>query len=430
MARTGPFSSRSFRLLWTGQSVNQLGSFVSTLALPLLAVTRLHASTFYVGELEAVEWVPSVLIGLQAGALIDRTRHKRAVMMAANIGQALALGSVPVTAVSGVLSLGTLLAAAFAAGLFGVFFQTSYSPYVRSIVPADQLVAANGWLQSSQSAAQISGPPLGGLLVEAVGAATAIVADAASFLVSLASLALIRGDMLDPDAQADRTGIGREVKAGLRQLLSDPLLRALAVIAALANLLLTSIGAVEVVFLVRTVGVNAGTVGIMFAASGVGGLAGALSASRIDRRVGTRRVARFAILSTAPFALLLPLAHRGPTLALFGVGAFAATFGIVLASVTFASIRQIRCPPTLLGRVLAGSRLLMAVTIPLGALAGGTIGQHLGPRFAILGSAIGYAVVGVVAAAGPLRKPDRARAASLPGDTHQEAQAAVTARDA
>jgi MFS family permease len=410
-------------LLWAGQSVNQMGSFVSTLALPLLAVTRLHASTFYVGALEAVEWLPAVLIGLQAGALVDRTRHKRTVMMAANVGQALALGSVPVTAAAGVLSLGTLLAAAFAAGLFGVFFQTAYSPYVPTIVPADQLVAANGWLQSSQSAAQISGPPLGGLLVQAVGAATAVVADAASFLASLASLMLIRGDTPDPDARAGRAGMWREVRAGLRQLVSDSQLRTLAMIAALANLLLTSIGAVEVVFLVRTVGATAGMVGIMFAASGAGGLAGALSASQISRRVGTRQVARFAIAGTAPFALLLPLAHHGPTLAFFGVGAFAATVGIALVSVTFASIRQICCPPALLGRVLAGSRLLNAVTIPLGAFVGGAIGQHFGPRSAILVSAVGYAIVGVIAATGPLRNPETAHPA--PEDAQQESQAAI-----
>lgn len=163
-------------------------------------------------------------------------------------------------------------------------------------------------------------------------------------------------------------------------------------VAALANLLLTSIGAVEIVFLVRVAGVTARTVGVMFAAGGAGGLAGALSASRIDRRVGTHRVARCAIASTAPFALLLPWAHRGPTLALFGLGAFAAIFGIVLATVTFATIRQTCCPPELLGRVLAGSRLLIAITIPLGALAGDTVGQYLGPRTAILGSVIGYAL--------------------------------------
>jgi predicted MFS family arabinose efflux permease len=148
----------------------------------------------------------------------------------------------------------------------------------------------------------------------------------------------------------------------------------------------------------------------MFAASGAGGLAGAVSASRIDRLVGTRRVARYALACTAPFALLLSLAHRGPALTLFGVGAFTATFGIVLASVTFISIRQTRCPPELLGRVQAGSRLLMAITIPLGALAGGAIGQHLGPRTSLLASAIGYTVVGIVAVAGPLRLADPAPA--------------------
>jgi predicted MFS family arabinose efflux permease len=405
MDRPGPFSFRSFRLLWTGQSINGVGSFVSTLALPLLAVTRLHASTFDVAALAAIEWVPAVLIGLPVGALTDRSRHKRLIMMAANVGQAAAIGSVPVTAALRVLSLGTLLAAAFTSGLFEVCFQTAYTPYLRSIVPEDQLVAANGWMQSSQSAAQISGPPLGGLLVQAVGTATAIIADAVSFLLSLISLALIREDSVAPDARPERAGIRQEIGIGLRHLLGDPLLRTIATVAALANLLLTSISAVEVVFLARTVGVTPAMIGVIFAISGAGGLAGAASASWINRRAGPRRVAQYAFICTAPFTLPLPLTHRGPALAFFGIGVFAATYGIVLAGVTFAAIRQICCPPALLGRVQASSRLLTAATIPVGSLIGGAVGQHFGTRTAILGGAIGYAVVGVIAATGPLRKP-------------------------
>jgi predicted MFS family arabinose efflux permease len=405
MDRPGPFSFRSFRLLWTGQSINSVGGFVSTLALPLLAVTRLHASTFDVAALAAIEWVPAVLIGLPAGALTDRSRHKRLIMMAANVGQAVAIGSVPVTAALGVLSLGTLLAAAFTSGLFEVSFQTAYTPYLRSIVPEDQLVAANGWMQSSQSAAQVSGPPLGGLLVQAVGTATAVIADSVSFLLSLISLALIREDTVTPDARPERAGMRQEIGIGLRQLLGDPLLRTIATVAALANLLLTWISAVEVVFLARTVGVTPAMIGVIFAVSGAGGLAGAASASWINRRAGPRRVAQYAFLCTAPFTLLLPLTHRGPALAFFGIGVFAATYGIVLAGVTFAAIRQLCCPPALLGRVQASSRLLTAATIPVGSLIGGAVGQHFGTRTAILGGAIGYAVVGVIAATSPLRKP-------------------------
>ncbi len=407
-------ANRAFRLLWAGQSVNELGSFISMVALPLLAVSHLNASTLDVGALEAVQWIPAVVIGLPAGALVDRSHHRRHIMMAANLGQAAALASVPVTAAAGVLSLFTLLAAAFAAGLFGVFFQTAYSPFLRAIVPPDQLVAANGRLQSSWSAAQVSGPAIGGVLVQVIGAANAVIADAASFLISLVSLWAIRAD--EPLTSApSRQSVRTQIRGGLHHLGADPLLRTMAIVGALANLLLTAIGAVEIVFLVRSVGVTAGGVGVLLATSGIGGLAGALSASPIERWLGTPLTARSALACTAPFALLIPLTYRGAALVFFALGAFAASFGISVVSIMFASLRQATCPPHLLGRVGASSQLLTAVTIPVGAIAGGILGQHIGNRSAILVGAIAYTAVGLAASMSPLRRAPELR---LPGREH------------
>ncbi len=143
----------SFRSFLAGQSVNGLGTMVATVALPLVAVERLHATVFDVGILEAVEWVPAMTIGLPVGALIDRHQHQaRVIMMGANLGQAAAVAAVPVSAATGVLTLAVLLAAAFTAGLFGTFFQTGYSPYLRQLVAPDDLATASARLRAGQSA--------------------------------------------------------------------------------------------------------------------------------------------------------------------------------------------------------------------------------------------------------------------------------------
>jgi predicted MFS family arabinose efflux permease len=395
-------------LLWAGQSVNGLGTFVTMVALPLLAVLRLHASTFEVSALEAVEWVPALLIGLPAGALIDRSHSKRRIMIVANVAQAAAVASVPLTAAVGVISLGTVFAAAFAAGLANVFFQCAYRPFLRAIVDPGDLVPANVRLQGSRSIAQISGPALGGLLVQVIGAASALLADAASFVVSIVSLVAIRA--VEPVSALSRERVRTEIADGLRYMARYPLLRSVAVVSAFANLLLTAISAVETVFLIRVVGVSPSSVGVLFGITGAGGLAGAFMTGRLQRVLGTSLTARGALAVTAPFALLLAATSRGAGLILFGVGSFVPCFGIAVASITFAGITQSACAPELLGRVSAASQLLAAATIPAGALLGGLAGAHFGTRWAILAAGIAYTLVGVLASVSSVgRAPELAR---------------------
>lgn len=398
---------RPFRLFLAGQTVNGAGSMVSAVALPLVAVARLHASTFDVGLLEAVEWVPAVIIGLHVGALIDRCQHRaRAIMMAANLGQAAAVAAVPVAAGGGVLTLPVLLAAAVAAGMFGVFFQTGYSPYLRELVPPDDYVTANSALQAGRAAGRISGPALGGALVEIVGSATTLLADAASFVVSFASLLAINtpSRVVLP---SPRRPLLKEVTEGLRYLRDTPLLLTIAAATATANLFLTALGAVEIVFLVRTVHVPAGIIGALFAAGAIGGLAGALIARKLTSRVGTERIARTALAVTAPAAVLIPLAHHGLTVALFAIGGFVVSFGLALVSIALTSLRLLHTPSELQARMTSSSRVLTAATIPAGALLGGTLGQLIGTRPTLYALAGAYTAFGFILLRSPLKTPAR-----------------------
>lgn len=396
---------RSFRVFLAGQTVNGLGTMVSGVALPLVAVQRLHASTFDVGLLEAAEWAPALLIGVHVGALVDRhQRRARPAMMSANVGQAIAVAAVPATAASGLLTFPVLLAAAMSAGLFGVFFQTGYSPYLRQLVARDDYVAANSQIQAGQSAAQITGPALGGALAEAFGAATALFADAASFLVSFASLLAIT-TASPATVPKPRQRLRKEVAEGLRYLSDSQLLRTIAAATALANLSLTAIGAVEVVFLVRDVHVTARAIGLLFAVGGIGGLSGAVISHKLTRKMGTERIARTALAVTAPAALLIPLTHYGATIVLFAIGGFMVSFGIALASVTFASLRLQYTPSDLQARISSSSRVLNAATIPAGALLGGALGQLLGNRSALYAMAAAYTAFSFALVRSPLRVP-------------------------
>lgn len=383
------------RVFVGGQGVNALGSMVSSMALPLVAIDRLHASTFVVGALEAVEWLPAVLIGLFAGALLDRHRaHTRHVMMAANLGQAASVAAIPAAAAAGILSVPVLLAAAANAGLFTVWFQAGYSPYVRALVESDDYLAVNGQTRGMTSLATVTGPTLAGALVETVGSAATILADAASFLVSFVSLAVLP-DRTAPSSEP-REPLAREIKRGVAHLYASPLLRTLAWATASVNLFLTAIGAIEIVFLVREVHAPADWIGLLIAFGGVGGIVGAVLAPRLSRRFGLERLARTAVAATAPAVLLMPLTSHGAGMAYFALAGLAASLGISAVSISFSTLRLQHCPAHLLARVSTTSRTLSATTIPVGALLGGALGQFAGTRTALLILAAGYLALGVV----------------------------------
>lgn len=403
---------RDFRLLWFGETISRLGSRVTSVALPLAAIATLHAGTFQVALLVAASWLPWLVIGLPAGAWVDRL-PPRPVLLACDAVSLLAFLSVPVAAGLGVLTIGQLLAVAVLAGTAAVFFQTAYQVFVTALLRPEQLRAGNAVLQGSEAAANVGGPGLGGLLAQLLGAVTALLADAASFAVSAGCLAAIRM----PTAArrpAGRSGpLRREIAAGLRFVRHDPYLRVMAVAGAASNLALTGYQSILVVFLVRVVGVSPGGVGALFAAMSTGGVLGAAVAGPLARRVGSARAMLVCALAGPPFGLLIPLAAAGPRLAFAVGGGIAVGASVVAGNVIKGSFRQAYCPAGLLGRVLVSMQLLNFGAIPVGALLGGTLGAAVGirPTMWIMTGAV--AVAGVIMLAGPMRHrrdlPDRPR---------------------
>ena len=381
------------------------GSEVTVLALPLAAVLVLHASTFQVGLLTTVEYAAFLVIGLPAGAWVDRAR-RRPVMIGADLLRAAAAASVPVAYAFGLLTLAQLYIVALVQGVGTVFFDVAYMSYLPGLVGRDHLVESNAKLQVSQSLAQVSGPTVSGLIVSLISAPAAFVVDAASFLVSVGSLVSIReGDELQGDARAARLRrrLRADIGEGLRFVVGDPVLRMIAGATSTANLFGAAFAAVCVVFLVRQVGLGAGTIGILTSAAAVGGVLGAFSATWLRRRIGSARVIWVSLAATAPFALLVPLTSPGPGLLFYAVGVLVTGFGVVVYNVNQASFRQLMCPPRLLGRMNATMRFIVWGTLPLGGFLGGTLGGWLGDRDALWVAAAGTALAPLWLLASPVR---------------------------
>ncbi|QLE75817.1 MFS transporter [Streptomyces rectiverticillatus] len=393
---------RDFRLLWCGETAGKFGASVTGVAMPLIAVTDLHAGTFTVGLLTAATWSPWLLIGLPAGAWVDRNR-RRPIMLAAAAVSFILFAGIPVAAWAGQLSVGLLLAVALLTGTAAVFFQTAYSAYLPGILEPDDQPEGNAKLHGSASAAQIAGLSSGGLVAQFAGAVNAMFANAATFLVSLLCLSGIH----HREPRATRTArrsksLVRDIGEGLRLVAGDPWLRTLTLFGATSNLALMGYQSILVVFLVRTVGLDPGPVGAIIAAAGTGGVAGAFVARRVAGRVGTARATLLFELGLAVFALLIPLTTAGAGALLFIAGGFCVSAGVVAGNVIKASFQQRYCPPELLGRLTATTAFLNYGTIPLGALLGGTLGEALGVRAAMWITTAGVPLAGLLLLFSPI----------------------------
>ncbi|MCW6009483.1 MFS transporter [Micromonospora sp. CPCC 205371] len=379
-APLGPVASgarRDFRLLWFGQTSSKLGSTITSVALPLVAVSTLDASAFLVAMLPAATWLPWLILGLPAGVWVDRL-PRRTVMIAADLVALAVVVSVPIAAWLGMLHIAHLIAAALLTGAASVFFQTAYQTYPPMLLPAAALPAANAKLQGSESAAQVIGPGIGGLVAQFFGAVTGLIGDALSFLVS--AVCLLRIETREKITRPAQTSTLREVGEGLRFVAADPYLRVLTVFGAASNIGLIGYQAVLVVFLTRVAGVGPGAVGGLIAAMGLGGVVGAAIATPIGRRFGTARGLIMCELGAAPFGLLIALGGPGPRLGFVVAGGFVLVAGVVAGNVIKASFRQSYPPAHLLGRVTASKQLVNFGTIPLGALLAGALASTIGVR--------------------------------------------------
>jgi MFS family permease len=386
--RGGLWRHADFLKLWSAQSVSQFGTNISQIALPLVAVLVLHATAFQVAAVSTIDFLPFLLFALPAGVWVDRLQRKP-ILVIADLGRALALGSIPVAAAIGHLTLAQLYIAGFVTGTLTVFFDVSYQSYLPSLVDRTQLVDGNAKLEVSRSAAQIGGPGLGGLLVRAFTAPYAVLADAVSYVWSALFIFAIRRSEEVPERAADAPSLRRELIDGLKYLLHHRYWRPISMSTATFNFFGNVSGAILIVYAVRRLHMSPVEIGVTFALSNFGALVGAFLARKIGTRLGVGRTIILGDVIGAVPQVLIPLAPASSPIP-FLVAAFTFSgFGVVLYNVTAISLTQSLTPERLLGRVNASRRFIVWGTIPLGALVGGALAATIGLRPTIFVGALG-----------------------------------------
>jgi MFS family permease len=362
------------------------------LALPLTAATFLGASALQMGLLSAAESLPALILGLFAGAWVDRHK-RRPVLITADIGRAFVLAIIPLTALLGILRMEILYVVGFLTGGLGLFFNVAYRSYLPGLVGKEHLVEANSRLELSNSVADIIGPGAAGGLMQLIGAPLAIAVDAASFLVSAFSLGKIRTPEPALPPKTEEQNLGGEIKDGLQLVFVEKRLRALAGCIGTLSLFNSIIEAVAILFLTRQVGLSAGWLGVIFAGGSVGFLVGALAASRVTQRIGLGKSLVLGVLVTGASDLLIPLAGGLHMLALVvGVlilAQFCFGLGLTIFNIGQVSLRQAITPDAMQGRMNATISVITWGIVPLGGLVGGLLGQTLGLSQTLVLAALG-----------------------------------------
>ncbi|MGW4467022.1 MFS transporter [Micromonospora sp. NPDC004704] len=374
--------SRNFLLLWSGQTVSELGTRISGIAIPLLAANDLDASVFQISLLTFLAWLPYLLFSLPAGILADRVDQRR-LMIFCDLGRMALMLSLPLVALGGHLTLWYLYGVVGLSGVLTVLFTVAYRSRLPRLVAADQLVDANAKLGMSQEFAELAGASIGGTLIGLVGAARTFFSNGLAFLVSALTLWLIRetpAEREPAEAQTERVGLRVAMTEGPAFIRHQPILRSILACTTTSNFFVMAAGSIEVTFMVRELDASSMLVGLVFTLSALGGLVAGALASRLSRWIGSARIIWVAMAAPGPLYLLMPLAQPGWGVLLYGIGLAAFSANAVLFNVAAMTYRQRVTPPGLLGRVNASFLWICLGAVPLGALFGGALASHLGLR--------------------------------------------------
>lgn len=383
MSARSLLAHRDFRLLLLGQTTSQLGSQVSGVAIPLLAVLTLDASPMELGLVTGSATLAFALVGLPAGAWLDRSR-RRWILVASDFSRAALLATIPVAALLDALTIGLLVVVSLLSGLARVFFDVGYRSYLPSVIGHGNLLAGNSAMETLRAGGQVAGPGIGGWLVATIGAANVIAVQSATFVASGISLLMIRTREPLITQAGERPRLRAQVLEGLRFVARTEVLRATAIASAASNFSFAVASAVAFIFMSRTLGLSPTAIGLIVAAGSVTVLAGAAGTPVLSRRLGSARIIWLSLAVTSPITLLGPFAQPGALVTLVIVSAAAGEFGQIVYSITNVSLRQRLCPERMLGRVNATMQFLIMGLWPLGALVGGILGELVGPRATLL----------------------------------------------
>ena len=379
-----------FMKLWLGQTVSELGSVVTRTAVPLVALLVLGAGPFEMALLVVSASLAVLLVGLFAGAWVDRLR-RRPLLIWADAIRAVLLFSIPAAYLAGALRIEYLYVVVFLEGSFGALFDVAYPAYVPSLIGVDRVLEGNSKLATSSSLAEIGGPGVAGGLVQLIGAPFAILVDAISFAVSAISLGLIRRPEPERPARVSTTPIRDEIVEGLRVVRRHPLLLPLVLRSVIAHVAGSFYGVLYTIYLIQDLHLSPLLLGVVVSAGGVGSLVGSFMASRVIGRLGFGPALIWTAIGASIVGVLTPLA--GGPLALAVLMVFVPQLlgdGLqTIEGVAELSLIQGMVPDHILGRVNATLEVFShGIAYPLGALLAAALASWIGVR---AGIAIGWA---------------------------------------
>jgi MFS family permease len=399
--RGGLLRHHDFRQLFLADTLSQFGTQLSMLALPVLAVNVLDATPFQMGLLGTCEFLAFLVIGLPAGAWVDRWRKQR-VLVCNDLVRGLALATLPLAWALDALTFGQMLLVALVVGCCTVFFDVAYQSYLPDIVEPDDIGEGNAKLQAVQSVAMIGGPAAGGGLIKLIGSPLTVGLDALTFVWSAFWVRRIQ-HVDTPPPREDRRPLAVEIREGLSFVLRNPLLWRITACTGTANFFSSMTGAMLVLFALNNLDLDPGHLGLAMGIGAAGGLLGALTTPRVNNLVGEGRTIPLASLGWIPAQALMPLAGTViPPMVALTLSSFVVTFVVVVYNVTQVSFRQRLCPRPLLGRMNASIRFIVWGTMPIGAFIGGVVGEAVGARNVFWIGVVGAALSAVPVVFSPL----------------------------
>jgi MFS family permease len=378
----------NFRKFWLGQTISLVGDEITLIALPLAAVLVLDADAAEMGYLGAAALMPHLLFSLPAGVWLERVASRRHVMILCDVGRALLLASIPLAHAFDSLTFAQLYLVAFATGTLAVLFDISYTTLYVAVVAREAYIEANSLISGSRSFAYITGPSVGGALVQALTAPITLFLDALSFVVS----ALFLGRLHAPEPQLERTGtrVRDEMREGLSFIFRHPILRPSLLGVATLNLFNFAFWALFLLYATDELGIRPATLGLVLGAGAFGGLVGVLLAGRTARRIGIGPAYLLGMV-LFPAPIILVPAAGGPkplVLGILFVSEFLSGVGVMILDINASAFQTALTPDRLRARATGAFRFVNYGVRPLGALLGGALGSAMGLRPALWISSI------------------------------------------
>jgi|SRR6185437_7243170 len=385
----GVLSNPDFTKLFVGEAISQIGNQVTQFTMPLVAIITLNASALQIGVLNALKFVPVIVVAVFAGVWLDR-RQRRPVMIMCALGNALLIGLVPISSVTGFLSIGLLYVVITLAGSLTVIFDVGALSYVPSLVDRGQLSDGNSKLQASGYFAGVAGPGVAGLIVGLITAPITLSIDAVSYLFSAAGLISIVKPEPVPDTPTDKPSIRQSLAEGFRAVYGTKLLRILLGQSATLNIGFGAVSTIFTIYAVRVLGFSPDKLGLALGSLAAGAFFGSLLAARVQRLLGLPRTLTLAIIGVcaSPLLLLIPRNADLVSLLLAMAAWLGHGFGIGMWNVNTITLRQVLTPMRLLARMNATYRMVLFGALPAGAMLAGLLGDAVGYAHATLISVI------------------------------------------